>query len=290
VRLWMDERGGPGISKNDVHCSCAVVAKDSPFASCLNSQARQASADRAWCASARFSDNCKAHKPGTQGYPRVQQDTRSIEDKTTGWKLEYITLTDGCGIGRVRLLGTPTQKSAAVPAEQIKRVRSVHRADGSYVQFAVKAEQKLKRLQRAVSRKQKKSRNRKKARKHLARVHLHVQRQREDVARKTASTLISSHDVIALEDVKIRTMVKNPHLAKSLHDAGWVRSSAGSKPLVSRILFLSVQSHRSSPVSTGVPVMQGSRSPGVDVPTSVLGVVSCWTAITLPLSLCWKRQ
>jgi IS605 OrfB family transposase len=265
LRLWMDERGGSGISKNDLQCYCAVLAKDYPFVSCLNSQARQASADRAWFAIARFYDNCKAHKPGKKGYPRFQHDNRSIEYKTTGWKLEpdgkYITLTDGCGIGRLRLVGNPKQKIAAFPAEQIKRVRIVHRADGYYVQFAVKAEraivhqptgkqvgidvglkayytdsegntvdnprhyrkaeQKLKRLQRAVSRKQKKSSNRKKARKQLARVHLQVQRQREDFARKTASTLISSHDLIAFEDLKIRNMVKNHHLAKSIHDAGW---------------------------------------------------------------------
>jgi putative transposase len=262
LRLWMDERG---ISKNDLQCYCAVLAKDYPFASCLNSQARQASADRAWFAIARFYDNCKAHKPGKKGYPRFQHDNRSIEYKTTGWKLEpdgkHITLTDGCGIGRLRLVGNPKQKIAAFPAEQIKRVRIVHRADGYSVQFAVKAEraivhlptgkqvgidvglkayytdsegntvdnprhyrkaeQKLKRLQRAVSRKQKKSSNRKKARKQLARVHLQVQRQREDFARKTASTLISSHDLIAFEDLKIRNMVKNHHLAKSIHDAGW---------------------------------------------------------------------
>jgi len=262
LRLWMDERG---ISKNDLQCYCAVLAKDYPCASCLNSQARQASADRAWFAIARFYDNCKAHKPGKKGYPRFQHDNRSIEYKTTGWKLEpdgkHITLTDGCGIGRLRLVGNPKQKIAAFPAEQIKRVRIMHRADGYYVQFAVKAartivhqptgkqigidvglkayytdsegntvdnprhyrkaEQKLKRLQRAVSRKQKKSSNRKKARKQLARVHLQVQRQREDFARKTASTLISSHDVIAFEDLKIRNMVKNHHLAKSIHDAGW---------------------------------------------------------------------
>ena len=262
LRLWMDERG---ISKNDLQCYCAVLAKDYPFASCLNSQARQASADRAWFAIARFYDNCKAHKPGKKGYPGFQHATRSIEYKTTGWKLEpdgkHITLTDGCGIGRLRLVGNPKQKIAAFPAEQIKRVRIVHRADGYYVQFAVKAEraivhqptgkqvgidvglkayytdsegntvdnprhyrkaeQKLKRLQRAVSRKQKKSSNRKKARKQLARVHLQVQRQREDFARKTASTLISSHDLIAFEDLKIRNMVKNHHLAKIIHDAGW---------------------------------------------------------------------
>ena len=197
LRLWMDERG---ISKNDLQCYCAVLAKDYPFAPRLNSQARQASADRAWFAISRFYDNCKSHKPGKKGYPRFQHDNRSVEYKTTGWKLEpdgkHITFTDGCGIGRVRLVGNPKQKIAAFPTEQIKRVRIVHRADGYYVQFGVKAErdivhqptgkqvgidvglkayytdsegntvdnprhyrkaeQKLKRLQRHVSRKQKK--------------------------------------------------------------------------------------------------------------------------------------
>jgi putative transposase len=262
LRLWMDERG---ISKNDLQCYCAVLAKAYPFARSLNSQARQASADRAWFAISRFYDNCKSHKPGKKGYPKFQHDNRSLEYKTTGWKLEpdgkHITLTDGCAIGRLRLVGNPKQKIAAFPPEQIKRVRIVHRADGYYVQFAVKAERaffhqptgkqvgidvglkayytdsegktvdnprryrkaekKLKRLHRQVSRKQKKSKNRQKARKQLAKGYLKVQRQREDFARKTASTLISSHDLIAFEDLRIRNMVKNHHLAKSIHDAGW---------------------------------------------------------------------
>jgi len=262
LRLWMDARG---ISKNDLQCYCAVLAKDYLFATRLNSQARQASADRAWFAISRFYDNCKNHKPGKKGYPRFQHDNRSIEYKQTGWKLEpdgkHITLTDGCGIERLRLMGNKKQHIAAFPTKQIKRVRIVHRADGYYAQFAVqaerkvehvstgnvvgidvglkvyytdsegstvenprhyrKAEKKLKRLHRAVSRKQKKSSNRKKARKHLARAYLKVQRQREDFARKTASTLISSHDLIAYEHLQIRNMVRNHHLAKSIHYAGW---------------------------------------------------------------------
>ena len=60
LRLWMDERG---LSKNDLQCYCAVLAKDYPFATRLNSQARQASVDRAWFAIARFHDICKIKKP-----------------------------------------------------------------------------------------------------------------------------------------------------------------------------------------------------------------------------------
>ncbi len=262
LRLWMDERG---ISKNDLQVYCAVLAQAYPFATRLNSQARQAAADRAWFAISRFYDNCKNHKPGKKGYPKFQHDNRSVEYKQTGWKLEpdgkHIALTDGCSIGRLRLVGNKKQHIENFPTEQIKRVRIVHRADGYYVQFGVKAdriiehmptgkhvgidvglfayytdsegntvenprhyrkaEKKLKRLQRQLSRKQKKSANRKKARKQLARVHLKVSRQREDFARKTASTLVLSHDLIAYEDLQIRNMVKNHHLAKSIHDVGW---------------------------------------------------------------------
>jgi putative transposase len=120
-----------------------------------------------------------------------------VEYKQTGWKLEpdgkHIIFTDGCGIGRLRLVGNPKRK----------------------------AEKRLKRLHRQLPRKQKKSNNRKKARKQLAKAYLKVQRQREDFARKQASTLVSSHDLIAYEQLQIRNLVKNRHLAKSIYDAGW---------------------------------------------------------------------
>jgi putative transposase len=262
LRLWMDTRG---TSKNDCQVYCSVLAHTFPFAARLNSQARQASADRAWAAINRFFENCKAKKPGKKGYPKFQHDNRSVEYKQTGWKLEddgkHIRFTDGCGIGRLRLVGNKEQHIETFPLKQIKRVRIVHRADGYYVQFSVqaerkvehvstgsvvgidmglkvfyadsngntvenprhyrKAEKKLKRLHRQVSRKQKKSQNRKKARKQLAKAYLRVQRQREDFARKTAGTLVSSHDLIAYEDLQIRNMVKNHKLAKSIHDAAW---------------------------------------------------------------------
>ena len=61
-----------------------------------------------------------------------------------------------------------------------------------------KAEKRLKRLQHRLSKKQKKRQNRKRAHRAVAKAHLKVQRQREDVARKQANTLVSSHDPLCL--------------------------------------------------------------------------------------------
>jgi putative transposase len=84
-----------------------------------------------------------------------------------------------------------------------------------------KAETKLKRLHRRVSRKVKHSKNRKKASKRLAKGYLKVSRQRKDVAVKAASALVKSSDFLAYEDLQIAHLVKNHHLAKSISDASW---------------------------------------------------------------------
>ena len=172
---------------------------------------------------------------------------------------KHITFTDSCQIGRLRLIGS--RDLATRPLPDIKRVRLIRRADGYYCQFGItaqrhvqhqptgkqrgidvglkayytdsdgntvdnprylrKAEKRLKRLHREHSRKQKKSNNRKKAQKRLAKAYLKVQRQREDFARKQANALVISSDMVAYEDLKIANMVKNRHLSKSISDASW---------------------------------------------------------------------
>lgn len=84
-----------------------------------------------------------------------------------------------------------------------------------------KAEQRLKWLHRQLSRKQKGSANRRRARKQLTKAYLKVSRQREDFARKQANALVSSSDFLAYEDLKIRNMVRNRHLSKAISDASW---------------------------------------------------------------------
>jgi putative transposase len=138
LRLWMEQ---PGLTRYDLNGYCKVLAEEYPFAKALNSMARQASAERTWCAISRFYRNCRQNKPGKKGYPKFKKFCRSVEYKTCGWKLlglKRIKFTDHNGIGELRLVGT--YDLAHYHPSQIKRVRLVRRADGYYCQFCIKAD------------------------------------------------------------------------------------------------------------------------------------------------------
>jgi putative transposase len=84
-----------------------------------------------------------------------------------------------------------------------------------------KAEKKLKRLQRCLSRRRKGSRNREKARLALARQHEQVANQRRDFLHKQSRQVVDAFGYIGLETLNITGMIRNPHLAKSIADSGW---------------------------------------------------------------------
>lgn len=143
LRYWIDNKG---VGKYQLSAYCKVLAAEFSFAQKLNSMARQSSADRAWAAISRFYDNCKKKVKGKKGYPRFQKHSRSIEYKTSGWKLsdnrKKITFTDKNNIGQVKLKGTRDINWYDI--KQIKRVRIVRRADGYYCQFLVNADNREK--------------------------------------------------------------------------------------------------------------------------------------------------
>ena len=96
-------------------------------------------------------------------------------------------------------------------------------SDGSRInapQHLRKAERKLKSAQRRVARRKKGSNRRKKAIKKLAIQHKKVADTRKDFHFKTARTLLDKYDIIAVEKLNIKGLVKTK-LAKSINDAGW---------------------------------------------------------------------
>jgi putative transposase len=261
IRYWMDNKK---VERYELSAYCKVLAQEFPWANKLNSMARQASAERAWSAIARFYNNCKK-KAVKQGFPRFKKEKTqgSVEYKTCGWKLSEdrrtIAFTDGFKAGSFKMWGT--RDLHFYQLKQIKRVRVVRRADGYYVQFCLdlervekreptshaigldvglshfstdsdgqtvenprylrKSEKALKRLGRRLSKTQKGSQNRAKARNRLSRKHLKVSRQRKDFAVKLARCVVQSNDLVAYEDLQVRNLVKNRKLSKSISDAAW---------------------------------------------------------------------
>jgi putative transposase len=266
IRAWVS---GQVKSRNDAYKYCKVLADnlEFPWARLLNSQARQAHAERAWASIERFYQNCRAQVKGKKGFPQFtkHQVRASVEYKVSGWKLSedrrYLEFTDGFKAGTFKLWGT--RNLHFYQLDQIKRVRVVRRHDGYYAQFLIdhkreenkdltgrqigldvglshfytdsfgekadnpkflrKDERKIKRLQRRLSKTKKGSNNRAKARNKLGRAHLVVSRRRNDWVCKLAQHVIQSNDLVAIENLKVRNMVKNHTLAKSISDAAWYR-------------------------------------------------------------------
>jgi putative transposase len=80
---------------------------------------------------------------------------------------------------------------------------------------------KLRRLDRRLARKQKNSRNRAKAVLRRARLHYKISCQRKDMLHQLSGSLARTKSVIVLEDLEVRGMQRNKHLALSINDAGF---------------------------------------------------------------------
>ena len=84
------------------------------------------------------------------------------------------------------------------------------------------AQPKVKKLQRNLSRKQKGSKNRGKAKNKLARLHNKIKNQRLDHIHQTSARIAKDHDLVSVETLKIDQMRQsNKYTAKAIADAGW---------------------------------------------------------------------
>ena len=82
-------------------------------------------------------------------------------------------------------------------------------------------ERSLARYQRRLARCQQGSANRAKARAKVARAHRKVRASRADFLHRTSARLVRDHDVIVIEDLAVKNMVRNRSLAKAISDCGW---------------------------------------------------------------------
>jgi putative transposase len=191
------------------------------------------------------------------GFPRFKSFARydSFTLKQTGWKLEgrYLYVR---GVGRFKLfLSRPIEGTIKtvtvrrmstgkwfvcfscdhVPARAFPEVTDAVGIDVGLKYFCKDSDDYtvenprflrqganlIRRRSRSLARKKKGSQNRKEARVLLAKAHEKVHNQRYDFAYKTANYYIAKYNEIYIEDLNIRNMVKNRHLAKSISDVAW---------------------------------------------------------------------
>lgn len=80
---------------------------------------------------------------------------------------------------------------------------------------------KLRKAQKTLSRKHQRSNNRHKARVKVAKVHAQISDARNDFLHKLTTRLVRENQLIAVEDLSVKNMVKNRKLALSISDASW---------------------------------------------------------------------
>ena len=255
-RKYTYQLEGRSVSKADLYALAKHYRRIFPYADQMFSQTAQSVIEQVDLAFQAFFRRVKAgEKPG---YPRFKghgwYNSFLFKQFGSGARLDGRRLKL-FGIGRVRVRWHRPVEG------KIKTVRILHKAGRWYACFACEMEapdplpatgravgidvgvsallttsdgdkvphpayyragqRRLRRLQRKLARAQRGSHNRRKVLQQVQRQHEHVANQRRDFLHKLSTDLVRTFDQIALEDLRVRNMVRNHHLSKSILDSGW---------------------------------------------------------------------
>lgn len=140
--------------------------------------------------------------------------------------------------------------------------------------FLRKSEEKIKKAQRALSRKKIGSKNRQKARIILARKHEKIANQRQDFIHKLSKRIVDDNQVIVVETLKSKNMMKNHKIAKSIGDVSWyefVRQLAYKCKFYGRTLIKADQWYASTQICSSCGVKGEKKTIDVREWTCVCG-------------------
>ena len=163
--------------------------------------------------------------PGKVGSIYCQQDrevvgkfiTTTISRNTDGKYYASIIVDDG------RAIPSPSTDGKAVGID-LGITHFCITSDGSKFdnpRHTKKHAKNLKKKQQSLARKQKDSKTRAKAKRLVARLHSKISRVREDFLHKLSRKIVNENQVIAVENLNVKGMVRNHNLAKAISDCGW---------------------------------------------------------------------
>jgi putative transposase len=120
----------------------------------------------------------------------------------------------------------PTNQNTNIIGIDLGLIDSIVTSDAEFVKnpkVLSKYEKKIKQMQRDLARKKKGSNNYNKLKNKLAKKHKKVRNVRTDYLHKLSTNIAIENQVVIMENLNIKNMVKNHCLAKRIHDAGWGR-------------------------------------------------------------------
>jgi putative transposase len=149
---------------------------------------------------------------------------RQVEGKVKTCTIKRDKLGHWCAILVSEIEDVPLVKPKTAIGVDVGLKNQVTTSSGETIQYPryyVKAEQKLAVAQRGLSRKKKGSSNRRKAKVKVTRIHQRAKNLRDEYLHQVSRKLVDSTDLIVFENLNIKGMVKNHHLAKHIQDHAW---------------------------------------------------------------------